>query len=89
MAFTPATNVTIVGKGDRAITLFVPEVIDAEHPRTGEIEIQLKMSDGSIKVIKADLLARLADDATGLMHRANLLAMMTYIDGRIDAEVLP
>lgn len=89
MAFTPQVNVTITGKGDRAITFFVPEVIDADHPRTGEIEIQLKMSDGSIRVVKYDLLARLADDATGLTHRANLLAMMAYIDARIDTEVLP
>jgi hypothetical protein len=50
---------------------------------------QLTLSNGEIKTVSADLLARLADDAPGLVHRTNLLAMRDYILARIAAEVLP
>jgi hypothetical protein len=89
MAFQKQQNVTITGFEDISIHLFVPGISNVGGVQTGTIEIQLIHNDESIKVIEADLLARLADDAEGLTHLASLLAMRDYILGRITTEVLP
>jgi hypothetical protein len=89
MAFQQQENVTITGFEDISINLFVPGVSNIEGIQSGAIEIQLMQSDGRIKTVSADLLARLGDDAEGLTHRANLLAMRDYILARIPLEVLP
>lgn len=89
MAFTREVNVTITGREDISISLFVPGPSNTEDTQSGEIEIQLSQSNGTIKLVKADLLARLGDDAAGLTHRANLLAMRDYIISRIETELLP
>jgi len=89
MAFEREVNVTITGFEDISISLFVPGVSNPDGVQAGEIDIQLMQSNGKIKTISADLLVRLGDDATGLTHRANLLALRDYILARIPAEVLP
>ncbi len=89
MAFERQQNVTITGFEDISISLFVPGASNTEGIQTGTIEIQLTQSNGKIKVVSADLLARLGDDAEGLTHRTNLLAMRDYILARIPTEVLP
>lgn len=89
MTFEQQENVTITGFEDISITLFVPGISNTEGVQSGTIEIQLSQSNGKIKTISADLLARLGDDATGLTHRSNLLAMRDYILARIPLEVLP
>ena len=89
MAFTRETNITITGRGDIGIVLFEPGPDNTNGVRAGEIEMQLLRSDGSIKPVKANLLARLGDDAEGLTHRANLLDLLDYIITRIETEVLP
>lgn len=89
MAFEQQQNVTITGFEDISISLFVPGVSNVEGIQAGTIEIQLVQSNGQIKVVSADLLARLGDDAEGLTHRTNLLAMRDYILARIPTEVLP
>lgn len=89
MAFQQQANVTITDFGDISMNLFVPRIIGVDTPQTGEIEIQLTLSNGGIKVVNYDLLARLGDDAAGLIHRGNLLAMRDYILARIPLEVLP
>lgn len=89
MAFEQQTNITITGFGDISISLFVPGVSNTEGAQSGEIDIQLIQSNGTIKVVSYDLLARLGDDAAGLVHRTNLLAMRDYILARIPSEVLP
>lgn len=89
MPFEQQENVTIVGFEDISISLFVPGVSNIDGIQAGQIDIQLVLSNNQIKVISYDLLARLGDDAAGLIHRANLLAMRDYILARIPAEVLP
>jgi hypothetical protein len=89
MAFEQQQNVTITGFEDISISLFVPGVSNENDVQSGTIEIQLTQSNGKIKVISADLLARLGDDAEGLIHRANLLALRDYLLVRIPLEVLP
>lgn len=89
MAFEQQQNVTITGFEDISISLFVPGVSNTEGVQSGKIEIQLSQSNGQTKIVSADLLARLGDDATGLTHRANLLALRDYILARIPTEVLP
>lgn len=89
MAFHQQQNVTIVGFEDISINLFVPGVSNADGTQSGTIEIQLSMSNDQIKTVSYDLLARLGDDAEGLAHRANLLALRDYFLARIPLEVLP
>lgn len=89
MAFTQQQDVTITGFRDIGIDLFVPGVSNVDGVQSGKIEIQLLQSNGVIRTVSYDLLARLADDAAGLIHRANLLAMRDYILARIPLEVLP
>jgi hypothetical protein len=89
MAFEQQQNVTITGFEDIEITLFVPGANNVDDPQAGEINIQLTQSNGKIKVVSADLLARLNDDAAGQTHLANLVAMRDYILARIPVEVLP
>ncbi len=89
MAFEQQQDVTITGFRDVSISLFVPGVSNVEGVQAGEIEIQLTQSDGIIKVVDYDLLARLGDDAAGLTHLANLIALRDYILVRIPLEVLP
>lgn len=43
----------------------------------------------SIRERNFDLLKRLQDDAEGLSHRSNLLALETYLLKRIESELLP
>ena len=89
MAFEQQQNVTITGFEDISINLFVPGENNTEGVQSGRIEIQLTLSNGKIRVVEADLLARLGDDAAGLTHRANLLALRDYLLARIPLEVLP
>lgn len=89
MAFTQQQNITITGYEDVELVLFVPGVSNTENPQSGQISVQLAMSDGSIRIAKYDLLARLQDDAAGLTHLANLNNLKTYILTRIENEVLP
>jgi hypothetical protein len=89
MAFIREENVTITGFQDITITLLVPGASNVEGIQAGTIEIQLMQSNGKIKNVSSNLLERLADDETGLAHRANLLALRDYILARIPSEVLP
>lgn len=89
MAFEQQENVTITGFEDISISLFVPGISNVEGVQSGEIEIQLIQSNSQIRTVSYDLLARLADDAAGLTHRTNLLALRDYILTRIPLEVLP
>jgi hypothetical protein len=89
MPFERQENITIEGFEDIEINLFVPGVSNIEGEQVGRIEIQLKRSDGTIKIVTANLLERLGDDAAGLTHRANLLSMRDYILSRIETELLP
>jgi len=89
MAFTREVNVTKVGIGDFGIVLFVPQVIDAEHPQSGHLSVQIILSNGSIETKDIDLLARLQDDPVGQAHLANLIALRDYIKARLENELLP
>ena len=87
--FTRQQNVTIATFEDISITLFVPGANNVSGSQSGTIEIQLILSDNSIKTIKSNLLTRLNDDATGQTHLTNLVSLRDYILTRIAAEVLP
>jgi len=89
MAFEQQENVTITGFEDISINLFVPGVSNVDDIQAGQIDIQLAQSNNTIKIVSYDLLARLGDDATGLIHLANLIALRDYILARISVEVLP
>lgn len=89
MAFERQVNVTIAGVEDVAISLFVPGPSAPDSTNTGIIEIQLTQSNGEIKSVSADLIARLGDDAEGTTHLGNLLLLRDYLQARILAEVLP
>jgi len=58
-------------------------------PDTGEIEAQIILSSGEIFTRSYNLIVRLQDDAEGLIHLANLVALRDYLDARLDNEVLP
>lgn len=89
MAFQQQQNVTITGFEDININLFVPGEHNLEGVQAGQIEIQLALSNGKIRVVNYDLLARLQDDAAGLTHLSNLQSLRDYILTRIENEVLP
>lgn len=88
MAFTQQQNITITGHEDVELVLFIPGA-GSTVPQYGDISIQLAMSDGSIRVVKYNLLERLQDDAAGLTHLSNLNSLKTYILTRIENEILP
>jgi len=58
-------------------------------PDTGEIEAQVILSSGEVFTRRYNLIVRLQDDAAGLIHLANLVALRDYLDVRLDDEVLP
>lgn len=88
MPFTRQDNVTVTGVGDVSITFFIPEQ-GSGGVQSGEIEIQLLLSNGKIRVVSANLIDRLMDDSNGDTHLANLISMRDYLKSRITAEVLP
>lgn len=89
MAFNREVNVTKVSIGDFEIRLFVPETIGPATPQTGELEVQIVLSDQTIQIKQFDLLDRLGDDAAGETHLANLVSLRNYIKTRLQNEVLP
>lgn len=85
MAFEREVDVTKDSIGDYEIT-FTVKVADTD---TGEIEVQIVTSSGLIFTRTYNLVERLQDDATGLTHLANLVALRDYLNLRLDDEVLP
>lgn len=89
MAFPQEQPITPLERGDYEITLFVPGPNNTEQPQSGSINVQIVMSDGSIKVRDFNLIARLQDDAAGQTHLSNLIALRNYLNDRIDTELIP
>jgi hypothetical protein len=89
MAFQQEVNLTKDAIGDFEIVFFVPVSISPATPQTGDLNIQIIMSDDSIQNKKFDLLDRLQDDAPGLAHLSNLADLRDYIRARLESEVLP
>ena len=89
MAFTREIDITKDDIGDFEIGLFVPGASNTEGVQAGNLNAQIIMSDGSIEPVSFDLLARLQDDAAGLIHLANLASLRDYIAARLNDEVLP
>ncbi len=85
MAFEREVDVTKDTIGDYEIT-FMVKVVGAD---TGEIEVQIVTSSGQIFTRTYNLIARLQDNAAGLVHLANLVALRDYLNLRLDDEVLP
>lgn len=59
------------------------------EPDTSQIEVQILTSSGTIFTRKYNLIERLQDDASGLDHLANLIALRDYLNLRLNDEVLP
>jgi chromosome segregation ATPase len=78
MAFPREDNVTKDAIGDYEITFTVL----VSEPDTGRIEVQIITSSGQQLTREYDLVARLQDDAAGLTHLANLIALRDYLDIR-------
>ncbi len=89
MAFTPLSTITPESIQDWSIQMFIPGPLNTNDPQSATIEFQVMHNDGKIKLTMADLLARLADDAEGLVHLANLNSLKTYIVARANSELLP
>lgn len=90
MAFQQQENITKDGIEDFEITLFVPGPSNVDGVQSGKVNYQILMSDGKIDGSnQADLLARLADDAAGLVHLSNLADLRDYIRTRLNNEALP
>ena len=89
MAFERETDITKDEIGDFEIGLFVPGATNIEDVQAGRLDAQLVMSDSSLENVSYDLLARLQDDAEGLIHLANLASLRDYIRIRLENEVLP
>lgn len=85
MAFQREDDVTKDTIGDVEVKFLV----NKSGPDTGEIEAQIIVSSGEIFTRRYNLIARLQDDAAGLIHLANLVALRDYLDIRLDDEVLP
>lgn len=85
MAFTREDDVTKDVIGDYEVKF----LRSRSGPDTGEIEAQIIVTSGEIFTRSYNLIARLQDDAAGLVHLANLVALRDYLDIRLDDEVLP
>lgn len=90
MPITPEESPTKVGIEDFQILIFVPGPGNPSGVQTMELTFQILRSDGSIvQGKKVDALARLEDDAEGLIHRTNLAAFRDYYRARLNSEALP
>lgn len=89
MAFEQHVNITKVGIEDFEIRLFVPGPSNIDGIQAGIISFQILMSDDSIEPAESDLIARLGDDAAGLVHLSNLADLRDYIRTRLNDEALP
>lgn len=89
MAFNREVDITKDAVADFEILFFVPDPVDLEGVQSGELNVQIKRSDGSIENASFDLLERLQDDPAGLVHLSNLASLRDYIRIRLELEVLP
>jgi hypothetical protein len=89
MAFPREENVTIETIEDFSVSFFVPGPSNIDDQQSGEIDIQLGLSNGKFGNRQYDLIARLNDDPTGQAHLANLIDLRDYIQVRLNNEVLP
>lgn len=89
MAFQRETNLTKDAIGDFAIEFFVPGPDNLDGIQSGQVAVQIIMSDGSIQTRQFDLLVRLQDDTAGQQHLQNLADLRDYIRSRLNDEVLP
>lgn len=89
MTFDRETDVTKDSIGDFEISFFVPGPLNTEDLQSGQLSVQIIMSDGSIQNRVFNLLARLQDDAAGQQHLTNLASLRDYIQTRLNDEVLP
>ncbi len=89
MAFQRQVDITKDDIADFEIIFFVPDPLDLDGVQSGQLNVQIKKSDGKIENVPFDLLVRLQDDAAGLVHLANLVSLRDYIRIRLNNEVLP
>lgn len=85
MAFEREEDVTKDSIGDYEIVF----TVKTAGPDTGKIEVQIVTSTGKPFTREYDLIARLGDDAAGLVHLSNLMDLRDYLNVRLPVEVLP
>jgi hypothetical protein len=89
LAFPREDNVTKDTIQDFEIVFFVPGPDNVDGVQSGRIDVQIFLSSDESFNRQYNLLARLQDDAAGLVHLSNLADLRDYIKARLDAEVLP
>lgn len=85
MAFEREVDVTKDSVGDYRVIF----TVHVTGPDTGEIETQIVTSSDGIFTRTYNLIERLQDDPTGLVHLAALVALRDYLDIRLPDEILP
>lgn len=88
MAFEQADDKTKTGRGAISIVFYIPDPTKPNEVQSGQVEVQIHYSDGSIEVRTYDLLERLGDDAPGGVHLFNLIDLREYIITRVNIEVI-
>lgn len=89
MSFNREDEVTKDTIQDFEITLFVPGPDNLDGIQSGKINVQIGLSNDQFLDRTYDLLARLGDDADGLVHLSNLVDLRDYLIARLNDEVLP
>ena len=89
MAFQLEQSIVPDRRGAVSILFYIPDPDNAEETQYGNLGVQIKYTDGSLKEKKFDLLERLQDDVEGQQHLANLVALKIYLINRIESELLP
>jgi hypothetical protein len=89
MAFNREIDVTKDAIEDFEIVFFMPGPSNTDGVQSGQLNVQILISDGSVITKSFNLLLRLQDDAEGQQHLSNLADLRDYIRTRLNNEVLP
>jgi len=89
MAFTRLENTTKESVEDWELVFFNPGPSNTENSVSGNLEVQVVLSNGKIETVDIDVLLRLNDDIEGQGYLTFLNDMKAYITNRLNAEVLP
>lgn len=89
MAFTRLENVTKDSIEDWELRFFNPGPSNTEDSVSGNLEVQIALSNGTIETVPIDALLRLDDDTEGQGYLTTLNNMKDYITARLNSELLP
>jgi hypothetical protein len=89
MAFTRLENITKESIEDWELRFLNPGPSNTEDSVSGNLEVQVVLSNGEIETVNINVLLRLNDDAEGQGYLTNLNDMKDYITARLNSELLP